>query len=260
MRHTMSYPRVERGEGVPVPGRMGWPGVGAALLAGWHLGPAATWLPPVRALTPALAGRGRADHVALTFDDGPSAESTPEFLRVLEAAGVRATFFMVGERLARRPGIGRAVADAGHEVAVHGFEHRYLLGRSPWHVHADLARARDLVGDITGTAPRWFRPPYGVLTGDAALAARLLGLRPVLWTAWGRDWTAAASPRSVEDTIAPGIRGGATLLLHDAGYDAAPGAWRSAVGALPGVIDRARALGYRVGPLAEHGVEVRRRG
>jgi len=220
--------------------------------AAMHVGMAATWLPQVRRCTPGLAGRGRADHIALTFDDGPSAESTPLFLDLLDRAGVTATFFLVGTQLAADRGLGRAIAEAGHEVAVHGYEHRYLLGRPPHRVHDDLRRARDLVADATGQQPTYFRPPYGVLTGDGALIARRLGLRPVIWTAWGRDWTAQASPDSVHDTLAPGIRGGATLLLHDADAFAAPGAWRATLGALPRILDRAAAQGLTTGPLRDH--------
>ncbi len=229
-----------------------WPVVVGAGALALHIGYAATWLPEVRRFTPGLAGRGRPDHVALTFDDGPAGASTPLFLEALERAGVRATFFLVGTQLARDPGLGRAIVEAGHEVAVHGYEHRYLLGRPPHAVHRDLARARDLVRTATGVTPTLFRPPFGVLTGDGALIARRLGLRPVIWTAWAKDWTAAATPQSVYETIAPGIAGGGTLLLHDADRFCAPGAWRATLAALPRIIGHATDAGLRIGPLGEH--------
>ncbi|MGH7748242.1 MAG: polysaccharide deacetylase family protein, partial [Candidatus Dormibacteria bacterium] len=92
------------------------------LLAGaaWHVGPAATWLPPVRRWLPGLAGCGRGDHVAMTFDDGPGLGSTPAMLAMLAALDVRATFFVLGAALARHRDLGRAVCEAGHELAVHG--------------------------------------------------------------------------------------------------------------------------------------------
>ncbi|NMH98398.1 polysaccharide deacetylase family protein [Pseudonocardia acidicola] len=223
-------------------------------VAAYHLGPAATWLSTVRRWVPALAGQGRPDHVALTFDDGPGPGSTPAVLSVLEALDVRATFFVLGAELARRPELGRAVCAAGHELAVHGWDHRWLLGRPFPRVREDLARCRDLVADLTGRPPVWFRPPYGVLTGDALLAARSLGLRPVLWTAWGRDWAATATARSVVEAVTPGLSGGATLLLHDADHASAPGAWRSTVAALPHIAALAAARGLAPGPLSEHGV------
>jgi peptidoglycan/xylan/chitin deacetylase (PgdA/CDA1 family) len=229
-----------------------WPISAVCGVAAAHVGYAATWLPAVRRHTPGLAGVGRPDHLALTFDDGPSAASTPLFLTALEKAGVTATFFLVGTQLARDPGLGRAIADAGHEIAVHGYQHRYLLGRPPHRVRDDLARCRDLVAEATGRQPTYFRPPYGVLTTDGALIARRLGLRPVIWTVWGKDWTATASADSVYRTAEPGIRGGATLLLHDADRFAAAGAWRATLGALPAVLDRAAELGLTVGPLREH--------
>ena len=232
--------------------RQRWAGAAIGGLAALHIGVAATWLPAVRRLTPRLAGLGRVDHLALTFDDGPAAASTPRFLDALDRAGVRATFFLVGSQLAANPALGREIAAAGHEVAVHGYQHRYLLGRPPHRVRDDLARARDLIAEVTGTVPTYFRPPYGVLTGDGAVIARRLGLRTVIWTSWGRDWTAAATPQSVYRTL--DIRGGGTLLLHDADAFAAPGAWRATLGALPRILDRAAEQGLTVGPLRAHGI------
>ena len=237
----------------------GW-GCAGVLVAGaaWHLGPAATWLPSVRRLLPGLAGNGRADHVAVTFDDGPGAGSTPAVLAMLDRLNVRATFFVLGAALAAHRELGRAICAAGHELAVHGWDHRWLPGQPFPAVHDQLRRARELVAEVAGVPPRWFRPAYGVLTGDAAAAARRLGMRPVLWTVWGRDWTAAATARSVLDTVALGLRGGATVLLHDADHAAAPGAWRATVAALPRIAELVAERGLVLGPLRDHGLSVRR--
>ncbi|MEV4377955.1 polysaccharide deacetylase family protein [Streptosporangium sp. NPDC049644] len=223
-------------------------------LAILHAGPAATWLPSVRRLLPGLAGVGLADHVALTFDDGPDPRSTPRFLAELERLGCLATFFVLGEMLERHPALGRRIVAEGHEIAVHGWSHENALATRPGRMAAETRRAADLVAAVTGVDPTWYRPPYGVLSAETLLAARLRGLRPVLWTAWGRDWTRSASPASVLATLASGLRGGATLLLHDSDHTSAPGSWRSGLGALPELVNRCRSAGLRIGPLRDHGV------
>jgi hypothetical protein len=85
-------------------------------------------------------------------------------------------------------------------------------------------------------------------------AARRLELTPVLWTAWGKDWTATATPSSVLGTLAPDVRGGATVLLHDSDCTSAPGAWHSALGALPELTARCHDAGLLLGPLRDHGL------
>jgi peptidoglycan/xylan/chitin deacetylase (PgdA/CDA1 family) len=205
-------------------------------------------------VAPALAGIGAADHVALTFDDGPDPASTPQFLEVLAELEVRSTFFVLGGLLERSPNLAREMVAAGHELAVHGWDHRPMLLRGPRSTHDQLARTRDLIAETIGGLPRFVRPPHGILSTGVLRAARELDLTPVLWSAWGRDWTAEATPRTVLATLAPDLRGGATVLLHDCDCTSAPGAWRSALGALPELAARCDDAGLRLGPLAEHGL------
>ncbi|MEU1264464.1 polysaccharide deacetylase family protein [Streptomyces cellulosae] len=222
-----------------------------------HIGPAATWLPLVRRhLSPRLAGAGHPRHVALTFDDGPDPVSTPLFLDALDGLGVRATFFVLGDAVVRHPGVVRETARRGHEVAVHGWSHDRPWLPAPVRELRAVRRAVAAVQDVTGVTPQWYRPPYGILTSGRWAAARAAGLRPVLWTAWGRDWTSTATPASVRATLEADLGGGGTVLLHDTDRTAAPDCWRAALGALPDLVADWRAAGWTVGPLADHGTAV----
>ncbi|MGH3622386.1 MAG: polysaccharide deacetylase family protein, partial [Sciscionella sp.] len=229
-------------------------GRGATLLTRLGLGalamhtlPAATSLPALREhFCPSLAGKGAPGHVALTFDDGPHPESTPRFLHALAQREVRATFFVLGRELDRYPLLGRDIVEAGHEIAVHGWEHRCLLWRTPTATHRELAETKKLITFVTGVVPRWYRPPYGVLTWPAMVAAWQLDLFPVLWTCWGRDWTGRATPHSVFGTVTRALRGGGTVLLHDSDVEAASNSWRSTLGTLPMLLDECCRLGLAV--------------
>ncbi|MFD2348608.1 polysaccharide deacetylase family protein [Nonomuraea ferruginea] len=176
-------------------------------LAFVHVGPGATWLATARRRLPRLAGAGRDDHVALTFDDGPDPRSTPFFLDELGWLGCRATFFVLGEMLERHPEVGRRIVAEGHEMAVHGWRHTNALVTRPGAVTSEMGRTADLVRSFTGVRPVWYRPPYGVLSAEALVATRLHRLRPVLCTVSGQDWTASATPESVMARLRPGLGG-----------------------------------------------------
>ncbi len=226
---------------------------GVAAIA--HAGPGVTAIAPVRRRCfPALAGLGAPDHVALTFDDGPDPRSTPRFLDLLGAHGTRATFFLLGSMVAKAPGLAAELTAAGHEAGVHGWDHRYTLLRGPGAVYDDMARARDAVADATGAAPAFYRPPYGVLSGAALLAARRLGMTPLLWTCWGREWARGATPGSVLATIRRDLAGGVTVLMHDSDCTSPPGSHLSALGALEPLLGECAARGWRVGTASSHGV------
>jgi peptidoglycan/xylan/chitin deacetylase (PgdA/CDA1 family) len=233
-------------------GTAGVVGVAAAVV---HSAPALGGVSPfgVR-FTPRLVGVGRRGHVALTFDDGPDPASTPEFLAVLDDLGWSATFFMLGEMVRVAPALAREVADAGHEVAVHGDVHANMLRRTPQQARDDVARAFDTIAGATGVEPVWFRPPFGISSYGSMHAARRHGMRTVLWTTWGRDWRRESTPETVAADVSRRYVDGGTVLLHDSDCTSYPGSWRSAVGALPLLSDRFAAEGLEVGTVGDHGI------
>lgn len=216
--------------------------------AGLALGAAAAWaLPAPAAHAPRLArALGLACRwpglpgVALTFDDGPHPEATPRVLELLAAAGARATFFLVGEQVRRTGALAAEIAAAGHTVAVHGERHRNALRLTPGAVAEDRRRAVATVADAVGVAPApLYRPPYGILSSGALRALRADGVRPLLWSRWGADWTASATPATVAARVLrPGpLTAGDVVLLHDADDYGAADCWRATVGALPAILD-----------------------
>jgi peptidoglycan/xylan/chitin deacetylase (PgdA/CDA1 family) len=218
-----------------------------------HTVPSTLAFSPIgRYVSPALAGVGRRGHVALTFDDGPDPVSTPEIMRVLDDIGWRATFFMLGDMVRAAPGLAAEVAAAGHEVGVHADVHRSQKRMSPRAIRDDVTRAYDAVGEASGVRPVWYRPPHGALSLEGKRAARKLGMKAVLWTTWGRDWRAEATPESVCREVLEGYLDGGTVLLHDSDCTSDPGAWRSTLGALPMLAEEIHRRGLTVGPVGEH--------
>jgi peptidoglycan/xylan/chitin deacetylase (PgdA/CDA1 family) len=183
--------------------------------------------------------------VAITFDDGPHPQGTPAVLESLARAGATATFFLVGEQVERRPALAAEIAAAGHRIALHGHRHRNLLRVPPGALADDLARATEVIAAATGRVPTLYRPPYGIFSWPGLRLARQSGRTPLLWSRWGRDWAARATPESIARKVTAELEQGDVLLLHDADYYSAPDSWRRTAAALPRVLDVVAARGLR---------------
>ena len=156
--------------------------------------------------------------VALTFDDGPHPEGTPAVLEVLDEADVKATFFLVGEQVERRPALAAEIARRGHLVALHGFRHRPqpLIGTAA--VEDDLARGAAAIESATGAQPSLHRPPYGLYSPAGLAAVRRNGWQPLLWSKWGKDWRRLTTPQRIAARATRELRPGDVILLHDADF------------------------------------------
>jgi peptidoglycan/xylan/chitin deacetylase (PgdA/CDA1 family) len=162
-------------------------------------------------------GPREARGVALTFDDGPSAEHTPRVLDLLDQASVKATFFVIGQKAAAHPELVRAIVARGHAIGIHGHVHdRFLTLRSPDTVGDDLAEAIATVEAITGARPTLFRPPVGLTSPRVARALSWFDLVVVGWSVRGLDGLAGARPERVAARVVPRLEDGAIVLLHDA--------------------------------------------
>lgn len=229
---------------------------GAGLLAAHSL-PALALVPGARQVFRTVRRVESPGRVGLTFDDGPEPEAVDGFLRALEDLGTRATFFLVGEQVRRAGAAPRTIVEAGHEAACHGDRHVNHLRLGPVATIDDLRRARDSIEAATGTPIRLFRPPYGVFNGASWATATTFGWTRVLWSRWGKDWEATASPEAICHRILHRVRGGDVILLHDAERYSAPGSWRRTLAALRPLVDGLRERGLEPGPvgaLLSHGI------
>ena len=195
-----------------------WPWALAAVAANHALVTTAGLLPRSHALGPnitRLPPAPQAPRIALTIDDGPDPEVTPRVLELLAVHGLRASFFLIGQRAERHPALCRAIVAAGHRVENHGYSHSHALSLfGPARLAADIARAQAVIADASGQAPRFFRPTAGLrnLFLEPVLARQ--DLRLASWTRRGYD-TREPSVDRVLQRLTRDLADGDILLLHD---------------------------------------------
>ena len=179
---------------------------------------------------------------AITFDDGPSAD-TPRVVEILDRHQVKATFFVLAANARRHPDALRLLAERGHTVAIHGVTHKKIHRDSQAAVERELSAALDELSAL-GVAPvRLYRPPHGLKSTAALAAARRLGCQ--LW-AWSRGvWdTDRPDPDVLVRRATRFARPGMVLLLHDGRGDEERPDIEPMLSALPRVLERLRADGF----------------
>jgi peptidoglycan/xylan/chitin deacetylase (PgdA/CDA1 family) len=189
--------------------------------------------------------------VALTFDDGPHPHGTVAVLEALRRGGATATFFLVGEQVERYPALAAEILAAGHEVGLHGHRHRLHILRSPRALADDLDRAIATVEDAIGRPTTWYRPPYGVFSQASLRVVRGRGRLPILWSRWGRDWSATETAAAIARRATAALGPGDVVLLHDADHYSSVGSWLRTAEALPAILESVAELGEELVPMTQ---------
>jgi peptidoglycan/xylan/chitin deacetylase (PgdA/CDA1 family) len=158
--------------------------------------------------------------VALTFDDGPDPQYTPEVLQLLRQYRIKATFCVIGVNVVEFPELVRDIAADGHTLCNHSWIHDTGLGtRGPSTIVSDMARTNDAIrAAAPGARISYFRHPGGAWTQAAVSSARRLGMTSLHWDVDPRDWL-RPGPRAISNTVTGSTQPGSIVLLHDGGGD-----------------------------------------
>lgn len=228
---------------IAAPGQWRW-ALGAVLanhmlLTVVGLWPRSHWLGPNWTRLPAASAAR--NEIALTIDDGPDPGVTPQVLDVLDRYAVPATFFCVGEKAARYPGLCREIVRRGHAVENHSQHHRHhfsLMG--PAGIFRELQATQDTLMAITGQRPLFFRAPAGLRNPFLDPVLARLGLHLASWSARGFD-TRTGDVARVKSRLLRGLQAGAILLLHDGNAARTSGGIPVILEALPAILTFAEA-------------------
>jgi peptidoglycan/xylan/chitin deacetylase (PgdA/CDA1 family) len=218
------------------------------VLAASGLWPRSTWLGSNWTHLPAqAAGQGE---VAITIDDGPDPQVTPQVLTQLEQHGARATFFCVGERVLRHPELARDMIRRGHRIENHSQRHRHnfsLMG--PQGMHGEITHAQEAIHSVTGLWPQFFRAPAGLRNPFLDPVLSRMNLQLASWTRRGFD-TVNANAEAVLGRLVGGLAAGDILLLHDGNAARDPHGRPVILDVLPRLLETLRAKNLKPVTLA----------
>ncbi|MCE6991332.1 polysaccharide deacetylase family protein [Dyadobacter sp. CY323] len=186
---------------------------------------------------------GKRKSVALTFDDGPDPETTPRILATLREKNIKATFFVIGKKAAAYPGLVQQIQDEGHIVGNHSFTHHYLIGFfSTQKLKNDLAHCNEVIRDIIGKTPVFFRPPFGVTNPRYAGVLSQLQLNSIGWSLRSMD-TRAKNKYQIINNVITRLKARDIILLHDN--------LRPTADALDDLIEHCLQKGIKIVPLSD---------
>jgi peptidoglycan-N-acetylglucosamine deacetylase len=165
---------------------------------------------------------GKKPSVWLTIDDGPDPRTTPEILEVLDRFGVRATFFVIGDKARRHPELLTRIAERGHQLGNHSMSHPAgsFWCLPPGRVEREVGSASSLIRSLTGSSPAWFRPPVGHQNPFVHPIADRHGMGVVTWSVSARDGVSISLERAVR-RVRRRLTPGTILVIHE-GYDPKP--------------------------------------
>jgi len=195
--------------------------------------------PTVKAPAPVNPSNGLANskYIALTFDDGPVSSNTTRLLDILKRRNIKATFYVLGNRVKGNQSLVRRMVAEGHELGNHTWTHGKLTNMSDSQVRSELNRNRDAIVSVTGIKPRTMRPPYGALTQrQRNWIFKEYGYPTILWDVDPQDWK-KPGVSVVRDRIVSKTRNGSIILLHDL--------HSVSVDAVPSTVDALLRKGYK---------------
>lgn len=186
--------------------------------------------------------------IALTFDDGPDPRFTPQILDVLHRKGVKATFFVVGARAKKFPGLLRRMHHEGHLIGNHSFNHPNFRNRSIKQFQSEILRTEKIIQNVVGYRPQLIRPPYGEIKEEQVQWAKKNGYTLVNWNVDSQDWKGIDKNKVISNvmrTAGPG----SIILQHSGGGVGSD--LTGTIQALPKIIDALQAQGYQFVDLSE---------
>lgn len=149
--------------------------------------------------------------VAITFDDGPNATWTPKLLEGLKERGVKACFFVIGQKAEANPQLIRQMYEEGHVIGNHTYSHVQLTRLSKETVYEEITKTNQIIQEITGESPLYIRPPFG--SWDEEFESSL-SMIPVMWTVDTLDWKSKNTDSVVRRAL-KGAKDNSIILLHD---------------------------------------------
>jgi peptidoglycan/xylan/chitin deacetylase (PgdA/CDA1 family) len=194
-------------------------------------------------LFPSILWRTGERSLHLTFDDGPHPDATPVVLEILREREIRATFFLVGTRVAQFPHLANEIAREGHSIGNHTLSHRNLFLKSRPRQTYEIVEADKIIAEAVGSRPAFFRPPYGYFDLKTLDIATWTDHQVVLWDVDSRDFENPSSA-SIAANVTKKARAGAILLFHDNHATA-----KKLRGLLDETLDRLEDRGYDFSPL-----------
>lgn len=153
--------------------------------------------------------------IALSFDDGPNPEFTPQVLSLLAQYDASAMFFVIGKNIHGNENLLKQIDSAGHSIGNHSYTHSFFVDFKSFEgFKNELNRTAESVYKIIGKRMNLFRPPYGVTTPNLAKASKELNYSIIGWSIRSFD-TTAVSAQIINRRVQSQIKPGAIILFHD---------------------------------------------